>query len=148
MSDFKKYVRLVESIESAPEEETFINPTDAVDIDIENELDVSDLLQKEIDSAYENDEDNEGDIEDTFDYVDDLIDSSEESHSPTFNYTATIQLHGYDFPLVLQSDEMDEIKTVMRLMKQSGLDPKGVYRWNSKTFDIDLDEHSESSSVE
>lgn len=60
-----------------------------------------------------------------------------------FNYTATIQLTGYDFPLVLQADDMEEIKTVMRVMKQSGLNPQGDYKWNSKTFQIDLDESTE-----
>lgn len=60
-----------------------------------------------------------------------------------FNYTATIQLTGYDFPLVVQADDMEEIKTVMRVMQQSGLNPKGDYKWNSKTFEIDLDESVE-----
>lgn len=167
MSNMRKYRELLESVENGKEVEETLeedryeeelpsdedmgmdSSLDMDDYDLDSELDMEiarDGLEDEyigddeenvapdLDSGY-NEMGGESEAEDDDDVDDDDV---------IFNYTATIQLTGYDFPLVLQADDMEEIKTVMRVMKQSGLNPKGDYKWNSKTFEIDLDESAKS----
>lgn len=144
-NDFKKHIQLIENIDYS-EDEFGIDPEETLttgedfgseNYDLDDELDreiasVDELEPNGYDDEYSPELDSEGDLED-------VVGDDE----PVYNYTATIQIHGYDFPMVLQSDDMDEIKTVMQVMRQSGLNPRGDYKWNSKTFQIDLDESSE-----
>lgn len=104
--------------------------------------DVDAELEREIEDAMDDEEDYPGDlgveVVDAPSNEEDEEDETEEV--PVFNYTATIQLHGYDYPLILQSDDMDELKTVMRVLRQSGLNPEGQYKWNSRAINLDPDE--------
>ena len=116
---------------------------DMDDYDLDSELDME-IARDGLEDEYMGD-DEEYVAPDLDSGYDDMGgDLEPENDDVIFNYTATIQLTGYDFPLVLQADDMEEIKTVMRVMQQSGLNPKGDYKWNSKTFEIDLDESTDS----
>lgn len=96
-------------------------------------------LDREIADSYS---DEEEEYQPNYDIEPEVLDEPEveEESAPTFNYTATIQLHGYDYPLVLQADDMDELKTVMRVLDQSGLAPEGEYKWNSRAIDLTTDD--------
>jgi len=155
----KKYRELLESVENSDEVQEPIEEDryeeelpgdedmgmdsglDMDDYDIDSELDME-IARDGLEDDYMGDDDEyvvpepEPEVESGGDDLGDDV---------VFNYTATIQLTGYDFPLVLQADDMEEIKTVMRVMQQSGLNPKGDYKWNSKTFEIDLDESAKES---
>lgn len=164
MSNMRKYRELLESVENGKEveeskeevEETLEEdryeeelPSDE-DMGMDSSLDMDDYdLDSELDMEIARDGLEDEYMGDDEEYVAPDLDSGydemggeleAEDDDVIFNYTATIQLTGYDFPLVLQADDMEEIKTVMRVMQQSGLNPKGDYKWNSKTFEIDLDE--------
>lgn len=146
MNDFLKHMKLIESIdvnEDQYEDEFNLDPEE-VGIDEPEQLgsyDVDDELDMEIARSVSDDFDMEPDELESGEFdVEPDHEAEPEVQEPVFNYTATIQIHGYDFPLVLQADDMDEIKTVMQVLKQSGLNPQGDYKWNSKTFEIDLDE--------
>jgi phage FluMu protein Com len=155
-NDFKKHIQLIESIgmrEEDYEDEFNLDPTETPDgdydmsmddsgYDVDNELDME-IARSDVEDMG-GEEDYSYDEPDMMDMEPNLDADGTESDDPIFNYTATIQIHGYDFPLVLQADDMDEIKTVMQVLKQSGLNPKGDYKWNSKTFEIDLDESAKS----
>lgn len=143
-NDFRKHMQLIENINVREDDEFDIDPEETLGVDdYSGDFDLDGELDMEIAS-----------VNDSEDYVGDEIEEPElaiddeevETVEPVYNYTATIQVHGYDFPLVLQSDDMDEIKTVMRVLKQSGLNPSGDYKWNSKTFEIDLDENSDTEA--
>lgn len=116
---------------------------DMDDYDLDSELDME-IARDGLEDEYMGDDEEyiAPDLDADMD-VDDELGSEEDD--VIFNYTATIQLTGYDYPLVLQADDMEEIKTVMRVMQQSGLNPKGDYKWNSKTFEIELDESAENN---
>ena len=119
---------------------------DMDDYDLDSELDME-IARDGLEDEYMGD-DEEYVAPDLDSGYDDMGgDLEPENDDVIFNYTATIQLTGYDFPLVLQADDMEEIKTVMRVMQQSGLNPKGDYKWNSKTFEIDLDESVEENKL-
>lgn len=163
----KKYRELLESVENGKEveepkeemEETLEEdryeeelPGDE-DMGMDSSLDMDDYdLDSELDMEIARDGLEDEYMGDDEEYVAPDLDADmdvdgelgSEDDDVIFNYTATIQLTGYDYPLVLQADDMEEIKTVMRVMQQSGLNPKGDYKWNSKTFEIELDESVES----
>lgn len=106
---------------------------DEVTEDLDSELD------REIADSFVGDEE---EYQPNYDIEPDVHDEPEDEEDTglAFNYTATIQLHGYDYPLVLQGDDMDELKTVMRVLDQSGLAPSGEYKWNSRAIDLSADE--------
>lgn len=163
----RKYRQLLESVESGEEMEEDLKDykddysdldedryeeelTGDEDMGMDSSIDMDDYdLDSELDMEIARDGLEDEYMGDDEEYVAPDLDSGyddmggdlePENDDVIFNYTATIQLTGYDFPLVLQADDMEEIKTVMRVMQQSGLNPKGDYKWNSKTFEIDLDE--------
>ena len=163
----KKYRELLESVENGKEveeskeemEETLEEdryeeelPGDE-DMGMDSSLDMDDYdLDSELDMEIARDGLEDEYMGDDEEYIAPDLDADmdvdgelgSEEDDVIFNYTATIQLTGYDYPLVLQADDMEEIKTVMRVMQQSGLNPKGDYKWNSTTFEIELDESVES----
>jgi hypothetical protein len=167
MSNMRKYRQLLESVESGEVEESKEEVEETLeedryeeelpgdeDMGMDSSLDMDDYdLDSELDMEIARDGLEDEYMSDDEEYVAPDLDSGydemggelePEDEDVIFNYTATIQLTGYDFPLVLQADDMEEIKTVMRVMQQSGLNPKGDYKWNSKTFEIDLDESAKS----
>ena len=116
----------------------------SLDSDLEDEMSMSD--EPEMDMDYDRLDTDYDSIE----YEDPDMPEMESSEEDDlmYNYTATIQLHGYDYPVILHSDSIDEFKTVMRVFRQSGLHPDGEYKWNSRKFDLDADMDQEEIEPE
>lgn len=145
--DIKHCVEILESMRTKLDETDILiddeheedHNVDEIDTDLD--MDIDSELDMEIDYSGDEGEDelySEPAIDD-IEYSEPAIEVPEEDKDLTYNYTATLQIHGYDYPMILQSDEIDDFKTVMRVMKQSGLHVEGEYKWNSKTFNLDQD---------
>lgn len=107
-----------------------------VDSDLDNEIGLANQEDDE-----DHDFDDEGFDHDEHDFGDAEMDHDESEEdvveSPEFNYTGIFNVDGYEIPLIFKSDDIEDFKTILRIMKQSGLTVEAEYKWNSKLIDLD-----------